>query len=367
MLSKIELKGYKSIKDLSLDLKNINILIGANGSGKSNFISFFKLLRWMMQTPGQFQVFMGKSGGANALLFDGAEITPQLTASLEFETEAGLNEYFMRLSHAASDTFIFVEEKYRFSNNTYPSKANWISLDVGHRESKLLDAAQEQNSTAKHILFLLQNCVVYQFHNTSETSRIRQRWSIEDNRYLKEDGANLASFLLRIRESNSQVYLRIVETIRLIAPFFLDFVLEPVGDSVILQWREQDTDLIFSSHQASDGTLRTMALVALLMQPEEDLPSVIILDEPELGLHPYAINIVAGLLESISTKTQIIIATQSPMLIDFFDLEDIIIVERRERQSLFYRQDSEQLKDWLEDYSLSELWNKNVIGGRPSK
>lgn len=368
MLTKVELKGYKSIKDLTLDLKKINILIGANGSGKSNFISFFKLLRWMMQTPGQFQMFVGKSGGANSLLFDGAEVTPQLTASLEFETEAGINEYFMRLSHAASDTFIFVEEKYRFSRNTYQSKASWNFLDAGHREAKLLDvAAQGEDKTAQTILALLQNCVVYQFHNTSETARIRQRWTIEDNRYLREDGANLASFLLRLREFNYKVYSRIVETIRLIAPFFIDFVLETVGNSVILQWQEQDTDLIFSSHQASDGTLRTMALVSLLLQPEDDLPNVIILDEPELGLHPYAINIVAGLLQSISNKTQIIIATQSPMLIDCFEPEDIIIVERKERESRFCRQNSEQLKDWLEDYSLSELWNKNIIGGRPSK
>ncbi|ACK64708.1 SMC domain protein [Rippkaea orientalis PCC 8801] len=367
MLRKIELKGYKSIKDLTLELDKINILIGANGSGKSNFISFFKLLRWMMQTPGQFQYFVGKSGGANSLLFDGAEVTPQLTASLEFETEVGSNEYCMRLSHAASDTFIFVEEKYRFSRNTYDNKASWKELDAGHKESKLIDVAQGVDKTAQTILFLLQNCVVYQFHNTSETARIRQRWDIEDNRYLREDGANLASFLLRIRESNYKVYSRIVQTIRLIAPFFLDFVLEPVANSVILQWREQGTDLIFSSHQASDGTLRTMALVALLLQPEQDLPSVIILDEPELGLHPYAINIVAGLLQSISHKTQIIMATQSAMLIDCFEPEDIIIVERRDRQSRFWRQNSEQLKDWLQEYSLSELWDKNVIGGRPSK
>jgi predicted ATPase len=135
----------------------------------------------------------------------------------------------------------------------------------------------------------------------------------------------------------------------------------------MLQWRERRTDAIFSSYQASDGTLRAMALVALLLRPETELPDIIILDEPELGLHPYAMNIIAGLIQSISHRTQIIIATQSPFLIDCFQPEDIIVVERKNRESIFHRLEPEKLQDWLEDYSLSELWHKNVIGGRPSK
>ena len=223
------------------------------------------------------------------------------------------------------------------------------------------------NLQLKTIFKLLQSCAVYQFHNTSETARIRQRWSIEDNRYLREDGANLASFLLRLKETESIYYQRIVETLRQIAPFFLDFVLEPVNNYVILQWRESKSDLIFSSHQASDGTLRTMALVTLLLQPENDLPDVLILDEPELGLHPYAINIIGGLINSISHYTQVILATQSPLLIDCFEPEDIIVIERKDRQSYFKRLSRENLELWLDEYSLSELRNKNIIGGRPSK
>ena len=195
MLKKIQIKGYKSIKNMELELAPINILIGANGTGKSNFISFFKLLRWMMQSPGQLQFFIGKSGGANSLLFDGTSVTPQMEAELHFETDAGRNDYFFRLFHAALDTFIFAEEKYRFSRNTFNSLADWKSLDAGHKEAKLIDIANLGDSTAQTILRLMQRCVVHQFHNTSETARIRQRWDMEDNRYLKEDAANLLTAL----------------------------------------------------------------------------------------------------------------------------------------------------------------------------
>jgi predicted ATPase len=367
MLKHISIKGYKSIKELSLDLSPINVLIGANGSGKSNFISFFKLLRWMMQSPGQLQFFVGQSGGASSFLFDGASVTPQIESELNFETTVGRNDYFFRLFHAASDTFIFAEEKYRFSNNRYGSTASWSSLDAAHKEARLIDQAGSGDQTARTISRLVQVCVVHQFHDTSQTSRIKQRWNINDSQYLKEDGANLAPFLLRLRENEPRYYQRIIETLSQIAPFFADFVLSPIGNTVLLQWREIGTDLVFSPHQASDGTLRAMALVSLLLQPIDNLPDVLILDEPELGLHPYAINIIGSLINSVSNHCQVILATQSALLIDCFEAEDIIVVERNNRESSFKRLDPSDLKDWLEEYSLSELWNKNVIGGRPSR
>jgi predicted ATPase len=367
MLKHISIKGYKSIKELDLDLSPINVLIGANGSGKSNFISFFKLLRWMMQSPGQLQLFIGQSGGANSFLFDGAAVTPQIESELNFETNSGKNDYAFRLFHAASDTFIFAEERYRFSRNIFSGSANWKSLDTGHKESKLIDVANLGDPTAKTISRLIQICVVHQFHDTSQTARFKQRWNVDDNQYLKEDAANLAPFLLRLRENEPRYYQRIVETLSQVAPFFADFVLVPIGNSVLLQWREIGTDLVFSPHQASDGTLRAMALVSLLLQPINNLPDVLILDEPELGLHPYAINIIGGLINSISNNCQVVLATQSTLLIDCFAPEDIIVVERDNRQSTFQRLDPSELEDWLEEYSLSELWNKNVLGGRPRR
>lgn len=397
MLKHISIKGFKSIKELDLDLSPINVLIGANGSGKSNFISFFKLLSWMMQPTGQLQFFVGQSGGANSFLFDGAAVTPQIEAELNFESNSGNNDYSFRLFHAASDTFVFAEEKYRrnissnstgqgllnprsnnlknpainYSSNSgdldspFSGLANWASLDAGHRESRLINTAV--NQIAKDISSLIQDFIPYQFHDTSQTARFKQRWSIDDNQRLKEDAGNLAPFLLRIRENEPRYYQRIIETLSQIAPFFADFVLVPMGNTILLQWREKGTDLVFSPHQASDGTLRAMALVTLLLQPPDSLPDVLILDEPELGLHPYAINIIGGLINSVSNRCQVILATQSPLLVDCFDPEEVIVVERNDRESSFKRLVETDLEDWLEEYSLSELWNKNVIGGRPSR
>ena len=198
------------------------------------------------------------------------------------------------------------------------------------------------------------------------TARIRQKWNKDDGRFLKEDGGNLAPFLYRLRESKPKHYKLILDTVRHAAPFFADFVLEPEGDSLLLQWQERNSDLVFGSHQASDGTLRFIALCSLLLQPEDELPDLIILDEPELGLHPGAIAILAGLLKSASIHTGVVLATQSTTVVDHFDPEDIIVVDRVGRHSTFRRLEAHRLSTWLDEYSLGELWEKNVIGGRPS-
>ena len=238
-------------------------------------------------------------------------------------------------------------------------------MGVGHKESALFTLASGDAAPGRFMLSLLQRCKVYQFHNTSQAARIRQHWNIDDNRYLREDGANLAPFLLRLRADRPEYYARIVETVRLAAPFFADFELEPRGGGVMLQWRETGADMLFGPHQASDGTLRLIALVTLLLQPTDEQPNLIVLDEPELGLHPFAITMVAGLLKSAAVERQFIVATQSSTLLDHFVPDNIIVVDRVNRQSLFRRLDPERLRDWLDEYSLSELWDKNVSGGRP--
>jgi predicted ATPase len=208
---------------------------------------------------------------------------------------------------------------------------------------------------------------VHQFSDTSATSRIRNKWPVDDGIRLKEDAANLAPFLYRLHEHYPKYYRRIVETIRLILPFFDDFELEPEFGSLLLRWLERGTDRVFGASQAADGMLRTMALVALLQQPEENLPDVLILDEPELGLHPYAIEVLASLLQSASQYVQVIVATQSVSLIDRFEPHDIVVVDRTGRESTFRRLNDADLAEWREQYTLSELWEKNVLGGRPAR
>ena len=364
-LDAITLKGFKTIQALeNFDPRSLTALIGPNGAGKSNFISFFRMLSWALADPDHFPLYVSQQGGASTLLHDGPAKTREIEAELTLRTDAGENQYAFRLFFAAGDSLIFADERYRFSSKISNTVAPWTETDPGHRAPQLL-AMVAEDRTARVIRNILQKIVVYQFHNTSDTARIRGKWYIDDNRWLKEDAANIAPVLFRLRESDGRCYQRIVDTIRLILPFFSDFELEPHYNSLLLNWRERNSDQVFGVSQASDGMLRVIALIALLLQPEQDLPDVLILDEPELGLHPYAINIVGGLIRAVSTKIQVIVATQSMPLVDCFEPEDIVIVEREDRCSAFRRLDDEALGEWLDDYSLSELWEKNVLGGRP--
>lgn len=366
-LDAITLKGFKTIRELdNFSLGPLTVLIGPNGAGKSNFISFFRMLSWMLAEPDHLQTHVAEQGGASRLLHDGPAVTLQIEATLTIENPSGENQYDFRLFSAAGDTLIFAQEQYRFSRKNHPGGIPpWSETDVGHRAPQLLVHAATDD-TARVILNILRRFNVYQFHNTSTTARIRTKWSMNDNRFLKEDGANIAPLLFRLKSEEGQCYQRIVDSLRLILPFFSDFELEPEYSSLLLAWRERGSDQIFDVAQASDGMLRTIALVTLLLQPDETLPDLLILDEPELGLHPYAINIIGGLIRAVSQKVQVIVATQSTAFVDCFDLGDIVVVEREGRESLFRRQkSSEVLEAWLQEYSISELWKKNVIGGRP--
>ncbi|MGH9721208.1 MAG: AAA family ATPase [Bryobacteraceae bacterium] len=367
-LAKLTLRGFKTIRKLEdFDPRSLTVLIGPNGAGKTNLISFFRLLSWTLTPPGGLQRHVAELGGASVLLHDGPARTREIDAALTVVSQAGENEYEFRLFHAAGDTLIYAGEKFRFSGSGFPSKALWTSLGAGHREPGLIAKAETGDKTARAIHSMLRKIIIHQFHNTSITSRMRDKWAADEGQWLKEDAANLAPFLYRLRNSEPGYYRPIVETVRLVLPFFSDFELEPEYGRLLLRWRESGNDLIFSASQAADGMLRVMALVSLLLQPERGLPDVLILDEPELGLHPYAIEVIAGLIRSVSTQVQVVVATQSVSLIDRFQPEDIVVVDRSERQSTFRRLNAPELKLWVDEYTLSQLWEKNVIGGRPSR
>jgi predicted ATPase len=367
ILREIEIKGYRSIKSTSLKLGKLNVLIGANGAGKSNFVSFFKLLNEMM--AGRLQEYIGKSGRGQSILHFGPKVTPQLEAMLTFEQADAINTYRMRLIHAANDVLSFAEESldYKKEGRDRPHSPP-LSLGGGHAETRIGEFVTQGNDTAKVFRRTLNDCRVYHFHDTSPSTRIRLASYINDNRWLMPDAGNLAAMLYAYRQRYPMIYHRIVSTMRKILPEFADFVLEPSRlnpNDITLDWNKQGFDYLFGPHQISDGSLRAMALCTLLLQPEEDLPSVIVLDEPELGLHPHALEILAGLMRAASEKTQVIVATQSQTFLDFFAPEEIITVECQRGLSTFERLDPDELRDWLDDYSIGELWQRNVVKGGP--
>ena len=325
------------------------------------------------------QQHIATSGFADVMLYYGAKRTPQITATLNFSTPSGKNVYHMRLVNAAQDTLIFADETISFSRHDIDGQAPGVSLGAGHRESKLLDdeslvtsnqRINQRNRTAQVIKSIMQRWRVYHFHDTSSEAKIKKNGYINDNHYLRHDAGNLAAFLYQMQQNNETHYRRIVNTLQSVTPFFGDFVLAPSGlnpEYITLNWRDRgaDPDIVFGPHQLSDGTIRLIALITLLLQPH--LPELIVIDEPELGLHPYAISILVALLKSVSRKTQIIVSTQSVTLVDQLDPEHLIVVDRLDDQSIFKRIKEAELESWLEEYSLGELWEKNVLGGRPAR
>ncbi len=367
ILKNVTLRGFKSIKDMSLELRPLTVLVGANGAGKSNLVSFFKMLNEMM--GGRLQQYIGTAGRAQSLLHFGPKTTPQMEAALDFEVDNGVDTYRMRLFHAAGDTLVFAEETLQFLQVGWPGEPKVVSLGAGHLETLIGEEAKRGEPTAKVFRHLLNNCRVYHFHDTSLTARVRQYCYIGDNRWLMPDAGNLAAFLHRLlHNGDGSAYERIVATIRLIAPFFDDFDLQPTGpadNDIILNWREKGSAQVFGPHQLSDGTLRAICLITLLLQPEKDLLDLIVVDEPELGLHPYALNVIASLFRKASHHTQVLISTQSSPLLDSFDPEQVVVVDRQGKESEFRRLDAGELDAWLDEYALGEIWEKNVIGGGP--
>lgn len=362
-LKSFTIKGYKSIKSIeSFEPKPVNILIGPNGAGKSNFISFFKFLSWILNSDGKLQEHVAYLGGANDILHDGADMTKTIEAEIALETTKGTNEYKFSLMFAKPDKLVFREEKYRFSSRQFDKKRDWVSCGVGHEEARLPEIS---NPSATTILNLLRKLIVYQFHNTSDTAPMRLKWSSADGRWLKQNGENLGSFLYRIQREERPYYQRIVKYIRLVLPFFDDFDLYEEFGQILLRWKEKGTNKVFNVGQASDGMLRTIALISLLAQNPKDLPTVLFLDEPELGLHPSAIDAVAGLIKVASKHCQVFVATQSISLVNNFELDDLVVIERKGRSSEFHRPDSESLEVYIEEFSTGQIWEKNIIGGRP--
>lgn len=366
-LKSIALSGWKSIRDVRLALGPLNVLIGANGSGKSNLISFFKLLNEMI--GGRLQEYIGVSGGSQSLLHYGPKQTPILEAELKFQTETGESGYHIRMAHAAVDTLIFTEERLSFQRPGF-SNPETEHLGAGHKETSLTGLVQGENKTVQVLRALVRSCRVFHFHDTSAEAAVRRPGYIEENKHLHSDARNLAALLHRYRHTEElrPAYDRIVATIRQVNPRFGDFVLEPRPmnrTQIMLNWRERDRDYLFGPHQISDGTLRAMALVTLLLQPEDQLPDVVVIDEPELGLHPYALEVLAALFRKASHHCQVIVSTQSAELLDYFEAGEVVVVDRKGEASEYRRLSATELEAWLDEYTLSELWEKNVLGGGP--
>ena len=355
-IKSIRIQNFKSIRDSGVELRPVNVLIGANGAGKSNFIGFFKFLNRLYEQ--QLQLYVAQNGRVDGFLYFGQKASDFLEGEVTF-ADPDEFQYWFTLVPSQVGRFVFQDEK--CLTELAPDWGSSIGDEESFMKSFSVPFARKYFESFK----------VFHFHDTSFNAEVKQPSNTTDYAYLHEDAGNLAAFLYRLQEKEANTFRMIVNVIRSIAPFFNQFYLQPDeinADQIFLRWREKGSEQLWNAHSLSDGTLRMICLTTLLLQPTP--PATIIIDEPELGLHPFAIAKLAAMLKSASQKAQVIISTQSVTLLDHFDADDVIVAERVEEQNgrsetVFKRQDEESLREWLEEYTIGELWEKNVIGGRP--
>jgi predicted ATPase len=375
-IKSIRIQNYKSIKDSgNVELGSLNVLIGANGAGKSNFIGFFKFLNILFER--QLQNHIARKGRADGMMYFGrqsnflaGEIIFSNDKSRIIEKDTVATRYRFRMEPDQSNTLFFSEEyshidfKMRTSNYVVPilNESNKINSG-GTLESRLPEGKERGSDVLKEVF---ESFKVFHFHDTGDSSKLKGFCNTTDYASLVEDGSNLPAFLYRMKQTEPKSFKILEFTIKSIAPFIDSLHLQPDEinpNQIELRWREKGHNNLFNAYSLSDGTLRFICLCTLLLQPKP--PSTIIIDEPELGLHPAAIVKLGAMIQSASVSSQIIVSTQSVNLLDSFEPEDIIVVDRENDQSVFKRLSKEALGVWLEDYTLSELWLKNVLGGRP--
>jgi len=370
-IKKLTIEGFKSIRKLEdFSFRSLNVLIGANGAGKSNFVGFFRLLKEVVEQRLQLAI-RTTEGGADACLYLGPRVTQRFSAELSF----GNKGYSFSLMPTTDNQFVFEDETTVFRGRLGTFRD---TLGSGHTEAKLKAFKDEpgkggaRRGVPHYVYEAIASWVVYHFHDTSLTAGVRRQRTINDNEFLRPDADNLAAFLYRIREVYPSDYRQIRDAVRLAAPFFDDFKLRPVPanpDLIQLEWLQQGSDYPFLANQLSDGTLRFICLATALLQPAR--PATMLFDEPELGLHPYALTLLGNLFKQAAVThgsriaTQVIISTQSALLLNEFAPKDVVVVERHQGESHFQRLDEGDLSAWLQEYSLGELWQKNVLGGRP--
>ncbi|MGA2034481.1 MAG: AAA family ATPase [Thermoguttaceae bacterium] len=360
-LERLKLSGYKSIREAELEFTKLNVLIGANGAGKSNLVSFFSLLPAALDE--KLDAYVGRHGGPNALLYFAAQRTSEIAVAATVRTIKGTGILSQRLGFRAPDTLY-----YGSHHSGAPYRAGEAFEMIINDVCALVMKAGGGPPDETIYYGLKDGVATYHLVDTSLTSPIRTEGYVEDNKRLNSNGSNLAAVLFRYKRSNEEVYRRIRSTVRKIVPSFDDFVLEPRElnpRNILLNWRQLGQDYLFGPHQLSDGALRAIALITLFQQPEDELPNLIVVDEPELGLHPHAMLIISGLMRAASSHTQVLLATQSPTFLDNFNPDEVIVAEEKEQASHYRRVTPDELREWLQEYSLGELWQKNVLGGGP--
>lgn len=371
-IESLSIRGFRSLADVAIPhLPQAAALIGANGSGKSNLIRFFALMRWMLLSPRGLGDLVAEWGGADDQLFGGSERTPLMESELGVRVGAERLDYKFGLAYADPDRMIFAEEAFRVCNERSVANDDWRYLGSGHTEAKIVEEAKpgaqnaarvDADSSAKKFVDAFRFMFPY---DTADVLSLRKRKDVQDNDRLYSRSDNLPSILYRLEQEDIRRYEAICMHIGRALPGFDRFVMEERAGKVQLRWKAKWSKKTFAAHLTSAGSLRFFSLVTLLNLPPEMLPDVLLIDEPELGLHPSVVTLIGSMIKSLAAERQVVVATQSPLLVDAFGVDEILALDLHEGKTTVRALNPDDYQAWLEDYSTGALWRKNVFGARP--
>jgi predicted ATPase len=407
MISRITLENFFSFgHQTSIDLNpDINILVGINGSGKSNFLRAIKLLYDGVAGKGLEETFLKDWGGFSSVASFNIQESMEIILSFEFDKEAinkavgggyrfQSNPIYQIIIYRAGATSYYLGEKLyavapegRYDNPfiflQIENSQGVISARDGdkirletHRQdekglslkSSELALRQLSDPDRYYPLFTIKRAIeqlaVYEYFDTTPKSSIRQPGSYDSEERLAPNGHNLLSILLKIKNHHSLSYEEIERYIRKINPNFKDVNFDLLGSKMLLVLREQHLSKSVPAEHISDGTLRFLLLLAILLNPGRG--STICLDEPEIGMHPDMINSIADAIKSAArSASQLIIATHSPLLLNAFDLDQILIFEKDStNKSVVQVKSTDEFDDWQEQYLSGQMWMQGLIGGK---
>ncbi len=407
MIAKITLENFFSFREpATIELNpDINILIGVNGSGKSNFLKAIHLLRESFIGNGFENIFLQDWGGFNSVVNCNKEKKDYIRLAFEFDKNvirdviqkqdyqgfrfpnnpiyeitifrSGTTTYYLKeklySKGARTKDFIYMEmdntqgilstrEKGEIRLYHYPQKTQEIRF-----KSTELVLKQISDPQRYYPLYTLKTALedlsVYYSFDITLHSPIRQPATSGSEKKLLPSGQNLVTTLSKIKNNHSLDYDHIEEAIKKINLSFKDIDFDPIGTKLSLVLRETSLTKSVPIEHISDGTLRYLLLLSVLFNPERG--SLVCIDEPEIHLHPDMINTIAEAIKHASRTTQLIIVTHSPLLLNSFDIDEILVFEKNaQNETIVSMKSSDQFSEWNEKFLAGQAWLRGLIGGK---
>ncbi len=361
MITQLQIESFKSFKKLELEMRPLNVLIGPNAGGKTNFLDFFRFLREAFTD--KLSEAVARRGGIRNLLYG------EDKENLKFHITCHISDLTVCLQAEIAGP-LTVEPRVIQEKIYIPEHPPKVLLEKKEGKSPRFSLFQfpPPDNRSVAIYRLIGETTHYAQFNTEPISAIRSPQTARGRTALAENGSNLTSVLqyLANKLEYRPTWVRIKEILSIAYPNFEDiyFPAEGGDGNLVLRWKERTFEKRdFSANFLSDGTLHFLCLLAILLNPAP--PPLICIDEPELGLHPALIRIIAELLKDAATRTQLVVATHSPELVSHLEPEDILIVENIKGATEMRRLSSDELKTWLKEYTLAELWLARDLGGNP--